>query len=393
MIFISVYTLVLVRSGFLIKRNKSVKALYLFAFSISVSSGFAFLLSGSVNMYVFVNWPLKMIFYALGLQWISYVKMCRNEASTKFLLDVFFVFLFMSAMIGILQVAEFSGVIPNLRINRFLSSLYPYRGELTGATLSKTQGYLLKMGSVGRATGTFDGHPILFGDFLAVGGVLVLPLIEGWKRLLGYVPVVFALLLTLSRGSILAYCVGLLMYFFMCIARSAAINPRKIVAKTKKLFLALLILILLLNYTPLGESIYWRLRTTSESILGTGTSEARFDDRWPSAIREVNDYGFMGWVLGIPSGYTGSTDSQYLWFLVNLGLVGVGLLLFFHLALIVEGLRYSRRHANTSLVLMKFGMSFVSSLVTLLVLYVFHPALQGDRLLSTVLLFAIVMSL
>jgi len=354
------------------------------AFSASLTNVYSSFTTGSINSYFAVNWPAKILLNVLmgGAILIFY-----NKKSSIFERSLRLLWLgtVIVGIIGIVQVAELNRLIPNLGINGFLSKFFPYRGEVSYAFLEKSGGYALKVGGIGRATSTMDGHPILLGDFLAFVLVLVLPLVENWRRMGQYLAPLLCLLLTLSRGSILGWMVGVLGYFGLKSFYNWK-GKRMRMAKSIVLILILVCFILVLYMSSPFVSIRWRVESTIATLLGRGGLEARFADRWPQLFSSLSEGGMGRWLLGIPGGYGDSTDSQYLLILANGGLVGVTVFLSFHVYLFLSGLRVFTNAWRSDQERALLGLSYSSAIIALLTSYVFHPSLQGDRLLTTLIL-------
>ena len=78
----------------------------------------------------------------------------------------------------------------------------------------------------------------------------------------------------------------------------------------------LLLLFFIIAYvSPIRTVVATRIESTLSTLSGAGLEEARFSDRWPSAIQYLFDKGLLGLLLGSAGLYDKATDSIYLWLL------------------------------------------------------------------------------
>src|SRR5690606_10677530 len=144
---------------------------------------------------------------------------------------------------------------------------------------------------------------------------------------------------------------------------------------------------LLLLQTPLGLSLSARLDSSIATLQGHGPVEGRLAYVWPDALGAVASHGTSAWLFGVPGGYDGPTDSQYLWMLVNVGIVGVMLFLSLHVYVAVRSALAYRAAGDT--VAGKMHRALAAGIIAMSAVYVVHPALQGDRLLSAFIVTAV----
>ena len=117
---------------------------------------------------------------------------------------------FSSAVVVIICLSGLFQFIDGLILNNYfgfnyiIAELYPYRGELSESALAKVSGAQIKSGSLYRSTSIFDGHPIVYGDFLALVSIFFLY----WKKYFIYFLILASVLLTFSRGSWLIFFLG-----------------------------------------------------------------------------------------------------------------------------------------------------------------------------------------
>ncbi|HBT47658.1 MAG TPA: hypothetical protein DEA73_07270 [Peptococcaceae bacterium] len=393
--FILAFCFLVIKRQFHLIIPKSVRFFVLFAlllmFSATVSALLSSFVTGTANFYFVINWPAKVLLnIIIGVTII-------NLYGQRFLvleksLRLLWCGIAVMGLIGVIQAAEFHHFIPNIGLNTFLSKFFPYKGESVDDLLIKTGGYILKMGGAGRATSTMDGHPILLGDFLAFILSMFLPFAHNVQNIGIYLISVLCLLLTLSRGAVVGWISGISVYLILIVCHSLISGKGKEIPR----FITLLLLVVgtffvTFQYTPFAEKISWRLTSTIDTLMNTGVPEERLTDRWPSAINALNEAGALGWLLGVPGGYSKSTDSQYFWFLVNVGLMGVILLLYLHVFLFSIGWRFFTTMWPTNQQIALWGLGYAAAIIALLIMYIFHPALQGDRLLTTLIVVSILL--
>lgn len=335
---------------------------------------------GSLNLYNILNFPLKVMLSVLMAGVILFFCGIDKDLSQSFN-EKMFIVASIAALIGILQFLEHTGTIPFSIIRNITSELFPYRGILTDAELTKTGGYYLKMGGAGRITGTFDGQPILFGDFLATILVVSLHKVQKPSTAVAWLVLLLALILTQSRGSWLGAIVGI-GWYLTALLRTQLSKRRRILSPSltrKKGFAVVVGLLLLFSIivyvSPIHTVVATRIESTLSTLSGAGLEEARFSDRWPSAIQYLLDKGLPGLLLGSAGLYDKATDSMYLWLLVNIGLLGTFVFLAFHILLFHH---LSQPNDNNS----PWSKGWRAAIVGNMVTYIFHPTWQGDRWLT-----------
>lgn len=348
------------------------------ALSVLVS-GYGSLVIGAWNMQFLLKWPALFAFNTLACFTVIWWSNERREELLHRSLKWLQICLFIAGGIGLMQAVEHHGRLPAHVVTATLNQFYPYYGELTDNAHIKADGNQLRTGGAGRITSVFDGHPILAGDFFAFGLILTLPLARGMTGcFLTGVPTL-AMFLTLSRGSILAWIVGVFAYMGFLAMRPGA--SQRTVRVFSQVVGVSIVLVVVTMFTPLGKSILWRIEGTVETFQGTGVDDGRTDKVWPMVIAALERSSLAQWVFGFAHRYEGPADSQYLFTLVNAGMAGVVLLLIFHFQLVKLGLRYSRV-SNLNMRYAEEGIAFAAAIVTLLAMYTVHPALQNRRLLS-----------
>ena len=356
----------------------------MFIVAHSIAAVISALVWGDGDMYFVLNFPgriavsllIPFVVFNLGREGVHPSQWYASSAS------MLFIAVGLVGLVGIIQVAEFHGYIPRIGVNSTLSTVYPYRGELSASVLEKTQGYTIRMGGLGRATATFEGHPILFADFLAFALVVVLPFMKSKWQMLFYAGGTVALLLTLSRGAIIGWLTGVM----IVIVLSVYFGKRAPIRVRRQIILPLLIsgtiIVGVVLGTPLGESVMYRIESTLYSLQGFGRPEQRLATIWPAAFEALWQAEVLGWFVGVPGGYEGPTDSQYLWLLVNVGLLGCVVFVSFHFLVLRRGLKLSASGHKLDRVA---GISAVAGVCALLAMYITHPSLQGDRLTTALI--------
>lgn len=335
-----------------------------------------------------VRWPLVMVTNVMAACTILWSSRLDPRNCYRQNLAVFQWMLFLVGLVGLLQVAEHRRLFDSSQITDVLSDYYPYWGELSDSAFDKAFGKQLKTGGAGRLTSVVDGHPILAGDLLAFGLLLTMPLARGQRGwLLHAVPFV-ALILTLSRGSIVPWFLGVLVYLYLIMRYSSRTNEARKRAVTR--LVSLVGLLGLLMLTPMGDSILWRIETSIDTYHGIGAGEGRTDEVWPEVMRVLADSTKTELILGLGETYDGPTDSQYLLSLVQTGLFGVAALLLLHVVLLVGGFREAKAclRENRS---PEMAFAFIAAVSALLVMYIVHPACQNRRLLTIVVAVAVLM--
>lgn len=376
----------------LIKKNnikipKVINLFVYFAISISLLSFVNLIIFRNINFYFLLNWPLKIIFLSFNI--IVFLQFLNDKSTVyfKFLKAIYIVIILLS-FVSIIQVVEFHNFIPEIGINKILSSFYPYQGSFTSEVLAKTKGYHLKMGGIGRATATFDGHPILYGDFLVFGLLIILPLVNTFKRVQMYFLGVISLFLTLSRGSIISWFAGITLYLSIIIIYFI-IRKKININRFIKIFISILIVTVLsgltIYYTNIGKTILWRIESTIDTFKGVGVSDPRTSRVWPNLIKSM-DNNFLFLIFGIKGGYDKPTDSQYFWLIANVGISGLFFFFLIHIKILFLSIRSFLVSLTQNMKLDLYDLSFICAIFSLLVLYIVHPALQGDRLFTIIIL-------
>jgi len=395
-VFLLLAFLLLIKKRFKLKVPHTALVFILFAVSLAffaiISANVGLLSKGSANFYFALNWPLKIIWnviIGLCIYNIITIKYKQHEIINK-TCHILLICIFFYGVLAILQVAEFHGYIPTIGINSFLSKFYPYRGNLPPEYLVITKGYLLKMGGMGRATIT-EGQPILAGNILAFLLIMLLPLLDRTSRVFIYMVGLLGLILTLTRGAIIAWICGIVI--FLLFLFYDAIKRHKMYWIKRYLVIWIIIgmcCLIFINITPFGEVLHHRLDTSFSTMKGSGVIEPRFERVWPEALDAVNSADIVGWLFGVPGGYKGATDSQYLWLLVNVGLTGLILFIILHcyIAWVGWSIYVSMLKVNRSYAF--FGLGLTSAICTLLVAYIVNPALQSDRLLTILVVSSII---
>lgn len=354
--------------------------------------------SGGINTYWLLNQPGKLLFAAL---WVSLIGVIARRSDNYLLINTMTTYLWVAisflSLLAIIQIAEQIGFFPGMSINRMLAALYPYRSELTVQGLISTGGLQIARLGIGQATGTMDGHSILFGDFMAFILVFLAFSVRGRIRYIFNIIGILALVASLSRGAWLGYLFGIGVYAAFLIGQFVKGLVLRMSFKKSYLRTALLgtltigIASAALFMTPLSDPFEQRiLRTNIPFIMHEGVAEGRMTSVWPSAIAQLNEGGRIGWLLGVPGGYRGPTDSQYFYLLVNVGLIGCFFFIFAHLLLVRLGFSFYKNWRSHDPAIAQIGIGYSCSVITLLGLYVVHPTLQNERLLSLLLLLTMI---
>src|SRR3972149_454636 len=369
-------------------RNPGVQAILFYALASAAASLLCVATTNNSGLGLAIRWPLVMITNVMAACAIAWSSKTDPRNSYRKNLVIFQWLLFFVGLIGLVQVAEHRHFIGSSQITAVLSYYYPYRGELSSAAFHKAFNKQLKTGGAGRLTSVVDGHPILAGDLLAIGLLITMPLARGQRGwLLHAVPVV-ALVLTLSRGSIAPWFIGVLVYSFLITRYSSATNQASKRVMTR--LLSLVGLLSLLMLTPLGDSILWRIESSIDTFHGGGVSEGRTDEVWPEVMEVLANSTKTELILGLSDTYDGPTDSQYLLSLVYTGLFGVAALLALHVVMLLWGYREAmtclREKRSPEL-----AFAFMAAVCALLVLYFVHPTCQNRRLLSVVVAAAVLL--
>jgi len=348
------------------------------------------LMEGIVNWYFIVNWPVKVLLHLIiGLAIIELT--AKHETLLLPMgLRPLLIGTAIVGMIAILQVSEFRGYIPDVGINKFLSQVYPYRMERE--PMLTVSGYQLKTGRIGQATATFDGHPILLGNYLAFTSLVLFPLLRFSFKALILIPMFSGLFLSLARASVLAWFGGLVLFLAMLGIHSLVTSRLKLFFRyTAMIALAVLVLGTMFVASPLGETVRWRWVTAALTIQGFGPEEGRLAQVWPAVINTLRETGALAWLFGKPGGYVGPTDSQYLWVLANAGIMGLLLFTGLHLYMLLVGWKAFISFWNTDKTMSLLGWGYTCAVVALLLMYIANPVLQGDRLLTTLVVVSLML--
>jgi hypothetical protein len=334
--------------------NKTVKkdffVFYMFLTITFVILLIQFLLYGQLMALEFLRLSLTFsVLFIINLDSIDFDKVIRFTMTMALF----------AALIGIVQTMDgliFSNAIG---VNKILSAVYPYPGELVESALNKAGGLQLKTSSGHSATSVFDGHPILFSDFLVLATVLFVY----YKRYLGLSVVLLALICTFTRGAWIATLFTILYHLFL---------QAKHTSKRDYLFFLSLIFILgLIVYSIESLRGYFEFRvlnTLAAFDLIEGYDIGRsYDPRtetvWPNFFAVLSKNGVSAYLWGVPTRLP--TDSGYLTIIQNEGVVGLLLLIGFLMYI------YTFKIAHKSIALLL--------LVSLSVVFVVHPVFQGYK--------------
>ncbi len=363
--------------------NKKILFYIVFALSFSFIALISVLVSGKFLSSFVINFPFKIILYSV----ISYElsKYLKKHFSFNEIIDLLFNLGAIVAIIGIIQYMEFKGILPSKIILKIINVLYPSPGELDPIFVAKSGGYAIKSGAIGRITSTFEGHPILLANYFALMLPITSTYITNKSRFLKWLMMIVALLLTLSRGSILSVAVGL----FINLILISFYNRKYSLKILSNYFFAVLVLFIVLYFGGL-ETIIWRFQGTIETIAGSGVDEGRITHVWPEMIEHMNNSGALNWVFGNSNFYGGPTDSMYMLLILRTGVIGVGLFIIFHLYLLFNAMISLRKKKHQLMDMDLFSISIISMIITLLINYIVHPMWQGDRFIS---MFFVIISL
>lgn len=345
--------------------------LFFYVFFILVST----FLVGQTNVYHAINFPLKIVLYFLisftFIYWINK----KDSLQIDFLFNIIFFIVFLVSIFAILQYLEMKLLSSNIILS-ITHSIYPYMGTLSEVDLLKTGGYYIKSGGAGRVVGTFEGQPILFSNFLSITVVLFLYKLTNIKNIFMWLIIFIALALTLSRGAIIAAAIGIMTILFLFL-----VIRQKQGLKTFVKAIGALIIVFLVYKLGIFDSITWRIQSSINTLIGVGPIEGRTASVWPSVIEHISSYGWNGWLFGTGATFYGPSDSMYMWLLVNSGIIGLVIFVFFHLLLLVYFLKKFIKLKRKGIVSYQI-LCFLGVIVTLLNMYIVHPVWQGDRFLS-----------
>lgn len=347
-------------------------------------------IEGVVNWYFIVNWPIKICLHLIVGIGIMELTAKGGRRLLPMALRPLLIGTAIVGLVAVFQILEFRGYIPDVGINRFLSLVYPYR--VKGEPTLTVSGYRLKTGRIGQATATFDGHPILLGNYLAFSSLLLLPLVRSNVRVLVLILAIAGLLLSLARASVVAWFAGVVLFLALLgIRSSASTRLKSFVMYIARMSLVALVLGVIYIATPLDETVRWRLVTTVQTFQGIGPEEGRLTAVWPETVKALQKTGLTAWLLGKPGGYAGATDSQYLWILANTGIMGLFLFVRLHLCLLLFGVKTFARVWHVDRTISLLGLGYTCAVVALMLMYIANPSLQGDRLLTTLVVVSLML--
>ena len=264
-----------------------------------------------------------------------------------------------AAVIGIIQTIDGLIFTNAIGINKVLSVVYPYAGELVGSASDKAGGLQLKTSSGSSSTSTFDGHPILFSDFLVLAAILFIY----YKRYLGLGVILLALIFTFTRGAWLAVLFAIFFHIFL--------QSKNLSKKDYFIYLGIIFVLGCFVYSiePLRNYFEFRLLNTLAAFdLIDGYDLGRSDDPrteevWPAFFNVLSKNGTSAYLWGVPTSLP--TDSGYLSVIQNEGLVGLFLLIVFFIYIYI----FQIIHKGIALLM----------LLSLSVIFVVHPVFQGYK--------------
>jgi len=391
-----VFLVLLICKRFRITSCPIVQAYVNFALVLSITATISAAVSvfggtASISTYFMINWPSKIILNVITALLILNLRQRNNSLFLKDLMRVLTFVTFVFSIVSIAQVAEFKGYIPRIGVNTFLARFYPYRGSLSEDVLLKTQGYHLKMGGIGRATVT-EGQPILAGNFCAFAAVLLLPTVRNMTTTISYCIIIVGMLLTLCRGAIIGWLVGVFVYVLLLGVHAIKRGKAQLLIRFSVLGIVIIMCLGgVIFVSPLGESIRVRAMGTLATMKGTGSPEGRITSVWPAVFDVFGQASWSSWLFGLSGSYDGPSDSQYLWILIHTGLIGVGAFVALHFSIVRSGWRFYRARCTAEDSLATLGLSLIAAVCALLAMYVVNPALQSDRLLTTLIVSSIML--
>lgn len=358
-----------------LKINKFVVMGIIFAIIISLSALISVFNSGVFSSQYILNFPFKAFLYFI----ISFeiVNLIIKYLSYDEFIETLFNATFLVALIGIIQFLELRNYIPTKYILNIINTLYPSPGVIDEVFIIKSGGYSIKSGAIGRITSTFEGHPILLGNYFALMIPFLLGYINNLTKLVKWIMMIIALLLTLSRGSIISVVFGLSLYVFLVM-----FYYKNATAKIIGRYVLLIVVAGAIIYFGGLSTVVWRFEGTIETIIGVGVDEGRITNVWPSVFNHINDVGVSGWIFGSGTNYFGVSDSMYLLILLNFGLIGIITFITIHLLIIKKCSNILSKLKGKRNRYSLFYIGLISSIVTLLINYLVHPIWQGDRFLS-----------
>jgi hypothetical protein len=368
-------------------KNPATRAIVFYALACAVASLIGIGMAGHAAEWSAIKWPLVYLTNVMAGCVVLWTCRPSPDGVYRQNLKIFQWLLFIVGLVGLLQVAEHRGLVRSTRVTDALSDFYPYSGELTEASFDKAFGRQLKVGGAGQLTSLVDGHPILAGDLLAFGLLITMPLARGRGWILHVVPIA-ALVLTLSRGSIIPWFFGVLVYFVLVALYSNSVERRR---KAIVLRLASLVAVLaLVVISPLGDSVRWRIQGSLDTLQGVGLAEGRTDHVWPEVFAWLQERTKSELTFGLSDTFDGPTDSQYLFTLVNEGVFGVVAFMAIHIYLLWRGHRHlvACVRAGRS---PELTCAFLAAVCALLIIYTVHPACQNRRLLTVVVVTAMLL--
>jgi hypothetical protein len=361
--------------------NPGARTIMLYALASAAASLAGVLMTDGSMGWTAVKWPAVFVTNIMAAYSIVWSSDQNRPNLYRQNLKILQRLMFAVGLIGLLQVAEHRNLLRSSYVTNALADFYPYWGELTDSAYEKSFGRQLKVGGAGQLTSVVDGHPILAGDLLAFGSLITMPLCRGQRGWLLHIVPVVALMLTLSRGSIVPWFVGLMVYCYLIMRHSSVTRSARKNAALRLIGLAAILGLVIL--TPLGEGILWRIESSIHTFQGSGVRDGRTEGVWPVVMDMLQQSSNLELLFGQAGEYDGPTDSQYLFTLVNQGLVGVVVLLAFHLALLFWAHKYAtnciREKRSPEL-----AFAFIAALSALMMIYTVHPAYQNRRLLTLI---------
>lgn len=355
--------------------NKMLLGMVFFVSLLSLAALISIITTGTFSLSYVINFPVKILIYFI----ISYylASFLIIEFSHFEFMNILLNASFIVAIIGIIQYFEFVNLLPTNIISSFINSVYPFKGEMSEIAIQKAGGLLLKTGGAGRITSTFEGHPILLGNFFALIIPITVTITNKPINLFKWGTILVALLLTLSRGSIISAFVGIVSYQIILNIIYHKTGARQLV----KYAIICTIIFILIDYGYL-ESISWRFLGTIETFKGAGIDEGRISVVWPNAFSHISAYGLIGWIFGVGTNYNYSTDSMYLLLLINVGIFGLVAFVIYHINIIKDAIKFLIKKVSQDKYINLFMLSIISTTIALLINYIVHPMWQGDRFLS-----------
>jgi hypothetical protein len=369
-------------------RNPGSRTIVVYVLAIAVASLAGVAVTNNRAVWSAVKWPVLLMTNVLAAYCIAWSSKLDRQGIYRQNLKILQWLLFCVGVVGILQVAEHRDMLRTTHVTNALAAYYPYWGELTDAAYDKSFGRQLKVGGAGRLTSVVDGHPILAGDLLAFCLLITMPLARGRRGWLLHAVPCIALVLTLSRGSIVPWLIGVMVYCYLVMRYSRAASMERKNAVTRLIGLAAILGSIIL--TPLGEGVLWRVASSFDTLQGVGVRDGRTEQVWPDVMAALRESTTTELVFGLGDSYDGPTDSQYLLTLVSDGLIGLLALLAVHIALLCYAHRYAMKCIRGNLS-PELAFAFMAAVSALMAMYIVHPACQNRRLLTVVVVAAVLL--